>query len=110
MRLGRRVYLNRQPWLMSIDMVIVDDRTDASYVLVPKEEWQEVSPSDQAPRESIINLPLDAGQQMIDDLWRMGYRPSSGVSSTGQDEAQKSHISDLRRVIFSLLSIEDRGK
>lgn len=33
----------------------------------------------------------------------MGLRPSQGVASTGQDEARKEHILDLRTVINKLL-------
>lgn len=55
--------------------------------------------------EPTIRLPLECGQSMIDDLWSAGYRPSQGVSSTGQDDARKSHIDDLRSIVRSLLKI-----
>lgn len=76
-------------------------------VRVPKEvEYRQLTDNENFPTEAIVDLPLDCGQQLIDQLWQMGYRPSSGVSSTGQDEAQKAHISDLREILFSFLGVK----
>lgn len=68
--------------------------------------WRDLAANEQPPRESVINVPGECGQQLIDQLWQMGYRPSVGISSAGQDEAQKAHIGDLRAILFSLLKIE----
>lgn len=55
--------------------------------------------------EPTITLAVDEAQLLLDQLWHMGLRPSAGVSSTGQDAAQKAHISDLRSIVRSLLKI-----
>jgi len=42
-------------------------------------------------------------QFLMDELWRMGCRPSNQNSSAGQVEAMQTHIDDLRRLGFTLL-------
>lgn len=44
-----------------------------------------------------------AGQMLIDELWRAGLRPSAGLSSTGEAEARREHVADLRNVVNALL-------
>lgn len=53
--------------------------------------------------EPSLRIDQEEGQHIMDQLWQQGYRPSSGVSSTGEAEAQKSHISDLRQIVGWLL-------
>jgi len=58
----------------------------------------------EAPRMSETGHLEDANvQYLMDELWMMGIRPSRGVASTGQVEAQKAHIDDLRLVIGKLM-------
>lgn len=68
-------------------------------------EFEERGPA-LAP-EPTITLAVEEAQHLLDQLWEMGLRPSAGVSSTGQDAAQKSHIADLRSIVRSLLRIGD---
>lgn len=53
-------------------------------------------------------LQLDAGQiqNLMDDLWNAGVRPSNGTASTGQIAATDNHLADLRKIAFHLLKIK----
>lgn len=42
-------------------------------------------------------------QQLIDELWACGLRPTEGSGSAGQSGAQQAHIADLRNITFKLL-------
>lgn len=94
-------------WFQLKFLVFSESPQTGTVVRVPREtEYRQLSEDEQFPPEAIVDLPLDCGQQIIDQLWQMGLRPSSDISSTGQDEAQKAHISDLRDIVRTVLSIK----
>lgn len=48
-------------------------------------------------------LPLgteDLAQQLMDDLWRCGLRPTEGKGSAGQLTATEYHLEDMRKLVF----------
>jgi hypothetical protein len=47
----------------------------------------------------------DAAAQMMDDLWRLGIRPTSGTGDYGHVESLKNHLCDMRTIAFHSLSI-----
>jgi len=53
----------------------------------------------------IISIFPDAAQQLMDDLWRCGVRPTEGCGSTGQLDAVRSHLADLRAIVFDKLKV-----
>lgn len=55
-----------------------------------------------------IRLEMGEAQQLIDELWRAGLRPSEGTGSAGALEATQKHLADLRTIALPL--IEDQRK
>lgn len=105
MRPKTTILLSRD-WF-SLKFLVFTENQAGTTVRVPKEiEYRQLSPDEQFPPDAIVDLSLDCAQQMIDQLWQMGFRPSVGVSSTGQDEAQKAHITDLRDIVRTFLGIK----
>ena len=49
----------------------------------------------------------DPIQELMDNLWHLGLRPSGGVSNAGQLQATQDHLKDMQKISFNLL---DRGK
>jgi hypothetical protein len=45
-------------------------------------------------------------QQLMDDLWRCGLRPTEGHGSVGQLGAVKDHLRDMQALAFGKLKIE----
>lgn len=39
-------------------------------------------------------------QQLMDELWNVGLRPSQGKGSAGQLEATRAHLEDMRKLVF----------
>ena len=47
-------------------------------------------------------------QDLFDQLWSVGFRPSSGgVSDPGIIEAMKQHLNDMRRLVFDVTPEEE---
>ena len=44
--------------------------------------------------------PEDA-QQFMDELWRVGIRPTEGAGSVGQLAAVSKHLEDMRTLVFN---------
>ncbi len=47
-----------------------------------------------------VSLTPTAAQQLIDDLWDCGLRPSEGSGSAGQLAATERHLKDMRTIVF----------
>lgn len=39
-------------------------------------------------------------QQFMDELWRLGIRPTNGAGSVGQLAAVQAHLEDMRTLVF----------
>jgi len=42
----------------------------------------------------------EEAQQFMDELWRIGIRPTEGAGSAGQMAATEKHLDDMRRLVF----------
>lgn len=51
-------------------------------------------------------FPYDYGQELIDQLWRLGYRPTEGKESAGELQAVVKHLDDFRMLYFSTLNVD----
>lgn len=49
--------------------------------------------------EATLQLDLDRAQQLMDDLWTAGVRPTEGHGSSGQRAALESHLADMRSLV-----------
>lgn len=57
-------------------------------------------------KEALLSMGREAGQQLFDDLWHCGFRPSDmkGVVGTAETiHAMNRHLSDLQRLVFDHL-------
>lgn len=58
--------------------------------------------------EPTLTLPQESAQKLIDDLWDAGLRPSEGSGSAGAFKAVQDHLSDMRKIAFKFLKVEDK--
>lgn len=47
----------------------------------------------------LMTISGDMAQQLCDNLWRLGYRPSRAQDASPVIEAKQQHIDDLRAVL-----------
>jgi hypothetical protein len=59
---------------------------------LPEHECLEVAPT--------FSLKDEECQHLIDELWRVGFRPSEGSGSTGSLAATERHLADMRHLVF----------
>jgi len=58
--------------------------------------------------EPFMRLPIQTAQNLIDELWQCGLRPTEGTGSAGSLKATQNHLSDLRKIVFKKLDIQDK--
>lgn len=50
--------------------------------------------------EPFMRLELTAAQQLMDELWHCGLRPTEGTGSAGSLAATERHLQDMRKLVF----------
>lgn len=56
-----------------------------------------------ATRDPTIELYFEEAQMLMDELWRVGLRPTEGTGSTGSLAATERHLKDMQALTFRLL-------
>lgn len=69
------------------------------FVLVPSEEGLILEPTFSVTRQE--------AQQIINGLWRSGFRPKDGSGAIAHVEAIEGHLQDMRKIAFNRLKIDE---
>lgn len=57
-----------------------------------------------------LTLPVHVAQELMDELWHCGLRPTEGTGSAGSLAATQRHLEDMKTVAFHALKIGTPGK
>ncbi len=52
-----------------------------------------------------LQIHPEEAQQIINELWRIGFRPKDGTGAVAHTESLQSHLDDLRKIAFHVLKI-----
>ena len=50
--------------------------------------------------DPFMRLDFTAAQQLMDELWHCGLRPTEGTGSAGSLAATERHLQDMRKLVF----------
>lgn len=90
------IRINRQPYSFAIDVMLLDRSGSNTCVgSVTMEEVDEFSVLTPA-----FCIDDAAAQALMDDLWRIGVRPTEGSGSAGSLAATERHLEDMRSLVF----------
>jgi hypothetical protein len=56
--------------------------------------------------ESTFIIDNTVAQELMDDLWNCGLRPSEGAGSAGAMLAVQEHLKDMRHIAFTKLGLD----
>jgi hypothetical protein len=68
--------------------------------------FEKIDPTIASPEVPTFTLDLDTAQQLMDELWQVGLRPSEGTGSAGSLAATQKHLEDMRKLVFEALTVE----
>lgn len=87
--------------------VYIDWYRGPDNILTVKESLNFVKREEYESTDPICKLSKTAAQQLMDDLWACGLRPSEGQGSAGQLAAVQDHLRDMRIIVGSKLHIQE---
>ena len=98
-----RITADRHPWSRGIELRAGVETENGNFAVAQPLVMAEI-PNDQITDPFIRLKPEDA-QQLMDELWRVGIRPSQEEGSTGQAAAMQKHLDDMRTLTFHALKV-----
>jgi hypothetical protein len=94
---GGKFYAHPQPWRAGIALHFAVENGDTFSVAKPATMEQADIGSHTEP---FLNIDMRAAQQLMDELWNCGLRPTEGSGSAGSLAATERHLADMRRIVF----------
>jgi len=99
--------MNRNPWRyndsVSVRILCITNKLDGSrsiHVAQPVEFVERHPENLGVEIPETIELQGGEAQQIMDELWTIGIRPTEGAGSAGQMLATQMHLEDMRRLVF----------
>ena len=95
---------NRQPWKDGVDLLISEKHGELGFwvadplVMRQLPEFEAANPT--------MTLSNQAAQNLMDELWQCGLRPSEGTGSAGSLAATERHLADMRKIALGLIKKE----
>lgn len=103
---GRKldVYCQREPWFFNIKFWLRETTWSPeriTHAVALPFTFKTLSPEDEGmiPPES-FSLSTGDAQAFMDELWRVGLRPTEGSGSAGSLAATERHLQDMRALVF----------
>lgn len=97
-RRGFHVRAMSAPWYRGFEFLVMDYEHKDVGVDIVMREYKEAAI--QAPT---FRMDQEAAQDLLNDLWHAGLRPSDGTGSTGQLAATENHLKDMQEIVKKLL-------
>ena len=77
---------------------------DSKYL--SKAEWEPADPTAFDP-PPLISFNNNRVQELFNELWQLGFRPSQGTEPT---QAVQAHLEDMRKLVFHRFGIKEEER
>lgn len=94
------IMARRDQWREGVSIFMRQVIVGVSMELAQPVEFKTVDANDHSPVEPVMRLPIHSAQQLMDELWQCGLRPTEGTGSAGSLAATERHLADMRRLVF----------
>lgn len=99
-----RTKVHRQPWTNRLEIMLysrIGAAVSYGTSLIMKTETE---PGLEA-MEPTFALHFEAAQELMDQLWMAGLRPTEGSGSAGSLAATERHLADMRSIVAKNLDV-----
>ncbi len=100
MKFHKRLWAIRKDWDRGIQFVLferiggkISHSTSISMYTPSEKELGNII-------EPTFSLQPEEAQELMDNLWELGFRPSEGTGSAGALAATQRHLEDMRKLVF----------
>lgn len=94
------------PWRRGIELYLARSRRNAQgkIEVVTGMTFEEIEDAGiTVPYDQVVSILNDDAQELMDDLWHTGLRPTEGSGSAGSLLATEKHLKDMREINTKLL-------
>lgn len=96
---SERIRAWSEPYQQCIDILVIRQDSRGTFTAKPI-ELEEVKDHFQVYHEPTLRIGIERAQELMDDLWRCGLRPTEGTGSAGALAATQRHLEDMRKLVF----------
>ena len=94
----------REQWNGGISIYMRQQTVGVGSVIPKPIEWEKYDPG--YGTSPFLMLGIQQAQQLMDELWQCGLRPTEGTGSAGSLAATERHLNDMQAVAKGLLRKE----
>lgn len=94
----KQFHLQRELFQGTISLRIAVKRSDGDRDIATSITFEKMKQGEFSP--ALIQLEVEEAQDLADQLYAAGIRPSAAAGSAGQLDAVKYHLEDLRTLVF----------
>lgn len=98
-----RIRAERELWGRRIELLFTCIDRDSGRLSVAQEVIFKECADGELGGGPTISISSQDAQDLMDDLWRCGLRPTEGVGSIGQLAATERHLTDMQAIARGLL-------
>lgn len=101
----QQIHARRQPFMGNrIDLLLiirdVSNGVEKLSIAQPLTLTPMPAADDYVEPRPTVSLQPHAAQQLMDELWQCGLRPTEGTGSAGSLAATERHLADLQKLVF----------
>lgn len=100
------VMARREQWSSGVSIYMRHVIVGVSMEIAQPIEFKTVDADDGSKVMPAMRLPIQSAQQLMDELWQCGLRPTEGTGSAGSLAATERHLADMQKIAFKLLREE----
>lgn len=98
------VRAQRREYSEEVDFLIYTRAADGGRNVIGLLESTHI-PKDMLASSPTFSLKVNQAQELLNNLWAQGLRPSDPVDSTGALAATKKHLADMRSLVAKCMKI-----
>ena len=87
-----------------VNLFAFQKRCKDYYIAQPLEMKMEVK--EYAVMRPFLEINMGEAQELMNDLWDCGLRPSEGSGSAGAFKAVQDHLEDMRKIVGKKVGVE----
>ena len=93
-----KFYAHRSPCWNGVEINIMRLTSNSSEIMLPP-TFETIADGTRPVHPSMV-LQYDEPQELMDQLWSCGIRPTEGSGSAGSLAATERHLMDMQRIVF----------
>jgi len=97
-----KILAQRASFSNDVEIAILSGKAHCTQLVMQETEHGQMT-------EPTARLSNAAAQELMDQLWSAGLRPSEGSGSAGAMRATERHLEDMRRLVFDTGEITHSG-